>query len=126
MRAGGYAAWMRSLWAGFRHSRDEAEAVELQRELSHAEVSTICQCAPGERVVLSGTVRAVTLRPREQSPALEVELYDGTGCVNVVWLGRRRIPGIAPGRRMTVWGRLTCTDQPRIFNPRYRLMPSAA
>jgi len=117
---------MRSLWTRLTHSRDEAEAVELQRELSDAAVWPIRQCCPGEQVVVSGTVRAVTLRPREQSPSLEIELYDGTGSVSVVWLGRRRIPGIDPGRRMTIWGRLTCTDEPRIFNPRYRLMPSVA
>ncbi len=100
--------------------------MELQRELRAEHVSEIRQCTPGKQVVLSGTVRAVTFRPREQSPALEIELYDGTGSVSVIWLGRRRIPGVDPGRRMTVWGRLTCTDQPRVFNPRYRLMPSAA
>jgi len=120
-----YVGRVRTLFTGLRHSRDEAEAAELQAELSDDDVSTICQCRPGEQVVLSGTVRSVTFRPREQAPALEVELYDGTGCVSVVWLGRRRIPGIDPGRRMTVWGRMTCTDQPRIFNPRYRLNPAA-
>lgn len=115
------------MWSRWTRSRDEAEADELQRELVEAAGSSICSCQPGERVCISGTVRSVTLRPREQAPALEIELYDGTGSLTVVWMGRRRILGITPGRRMTVWGRLTCNaDEPRIFNPRYELKPSAA
>ena len=50
-----------------------------------------------ERVRLRGTLRTVTLRPRGGVPALEAELFDGTGVITVVWLGRRRIAGIAPG-----------------------------
>lgn len=87
----------------------------------------MCECQPGDLVMLVGTVRSMTLRPREQAPALEVELYDGSGSVTVIWMGRRRIPGIMPGRRMVVWGRLTRTaGVPRIFNPRYELKPAAA
>lgn len=87
----------------------------------------MCECQPGDLVELVGTVRSVTLRPREQAPALEIDLYDGSGSVTVVWLGRRRIPGITPGRRMVVRGRLTgSTGAPRIFNPRYELKPAAA
>lgn len=85
----------------------------------------MCECRPGDLVMLVGTVRSMTLRSREEAPALEVELYDGSGSVSVVWLGRRRIPGITPGRRMVVWGRLTGTaGVPRIFNPRYELRPA--
>lgn len=115
------------MWSRLTRTRDEAEAAELQREFVEPGGSSISGCRPGEQVSISGTVRSVTLRPREQTPALEIELYDGTGSVTVIWMGRRRILGIAPGRRMTVWGRLTCSaDEPRIFNPRYELKPAAA
>jgi hypothetical protein len=69
-------------------------------------------------------VRSMTIRPRSTVPALEIDLYDGSGSVTVVWLGRRRIPGIDPGRKLTVRGRLTCnTEEPTIYNPRYELKP---
>lgn len=114
-----------SLWSRLTRSRDEAEAAELQRELGEAATSSIGSCHPGEQVMVAGTVRSVTIRPPQEPPALEIELYDGTGSVSVVWMGRRRIPGIDPGRRMVIWGRLTCSmEQPRIFNPRYELKPS--
>lgn len=71
---------------------------------------------------LHGTLRQVTVRPHGGVAALEAELYDGTGSVTLVWLGRRRIAGITCGREMTVHGRLGCSDgERRLFNPRYEL-----
>ena len=80
--------------------------------------------ADRERVTVSGTLRNVTLRPRAGVPALEAELYDGSGAVSVVWLGRRQIAGIEPGRQLIAHGRVT-KSQGRfvMFNPRYELRP---
>jgi DNA/RNA endonuclease YhcR with UshA esterase domain len=73
-----------------------------------------------------GTLRSVTLRPRAGVPALIAELYDGTGSLNVVWLGRRQIAGIEPGRRVRVHGMVTDSEGNRaMFNPRYELVPKA-
>ena len=52
----------------------------------------------------------MTLRPRGGVPALEAELYDGSGVITLVWLGRRRIAGIAPGRPLEVEGRIGVQD----------------
>jgi hypothetical protein len=77
-----------------------------------------------ETVLLRGTLRTVTLRPRGGVPALEAELYDGTGAITLVWLGRRRIAGINPGRSIQVSGRIGVHDRQRVmFNPRYELIP---
>jgi hypothetical protein len=55
-------------------------------------------------------------------PALEAELYDGSGMLTVIWLGRRRIAGIIPGRVIRIEGRIGVHDQARImYNPRYEL-----
>lgn len=114
---------MTSLWRRLTASRAEQEAEELQRESSGCR--SICDCSPGDAVLVSGTVRSLTVRPKTQVPALEIELYDGTGRVRVVWLGRRRIAGIDPGRRLTVTGRLTALDGVwTIYNPRYELKPA--
>jgi OB-fold nucleic acid binding domain. len=73
---------------------------------------------------VDGTLRSVTLRPRAGVPALEAELYDGSGCISVVWLGRRHIAGIEPGRRIRVYGMVTESEGNRaVFNPRYELVP---
>lgn len=74
------------------------------------------------RVELEGVLRTVTLRPRGGVPALEAVLFDGTGTVTLIWLGRRRIAGIEPGRAVRVVGRVGRHDDGCVmFNPRYDL-----
>lgn len=75
-----------------------------------------------ERARIHGTVRNVTVRPRGDVPTLVAELEDGPRTVRVVWLGRRGIVGIEPGRSLTVQGRVThCAGVPTVFNPSYEL-----
>jgi len=108
-----------SRWA----NPDEAEARDLRRTFSGHGVLQIAEAPDREPVRLRGTLRTVTLRPRGGVPALEAELYDGTGTVTVIWLGRRRIAGIDPGRALEVRGRIGTQDGTRIlYNPRYELL----
>jgi hypothetical protein len=110
-----------SRWA----NQDRDEARELRKETSKAGLMCIADAPKRERVIVQGTLKTVTLRPRGGVPALEAELYDGTGSINVIWLGRRRIGGIAPGRGLRVEGRIGEQDGESImFNPRYSLRPS--
>ena len=106
-------------------SQAEIEASE-EREEAHRSVgcTPVDQLSNRSRASVSGVIRSVTLRPREGVPALEAELYDGSGSLSVVWLGRRQIAGIEPGRRVRVHGLVTTSDgQPAIYNPRYELVP---
>jgi hypothetical protein len=85
---------------------------------------SIADAPDRERVKLRGSLTTVTLRPRAGVPALEAELKDGTGVITVVWLGRRRIAGIGPGRAISVEGRIGAHQGTRImYNPRYELIP---
>lgn len=113
-------------WERWTRTQAEVEADELLRDNQTAakDLTRIDCCNPGATVTVRGMVRSMTLRPKSTVPALEIELYDGSGSVSVIWLGRRKIPGIEPGRSMVVTGRLTCNaDRPTIFNPRYELKP---
>ncbi|MDP9823334.1 OB-fold nucleic acid binding domain-containing protein [Nocardioides massiliensis] len=102
------------------------EAKQLQTEAVRAGCTSIADAPARERVVLQGSLRTLTLRPRGGVPALEAELYDGTGTITVVWLGRRRIAGISPGRQVRVEGRVALHEGQRvIFNPRYELRCTA-
>jgi hypothetical protein len=71
-----------------------------------------------------GTLRSVTLRPRGGVPALEADVYDGSGTLTVVWLGRRQIAGIEPGRQVRIHGMITQGEGGglAVFNPRYELV----
>ena len=109
-----------SRWANSsdQHARD------MRKTYAEDGLDRIGEAPDRERVRLRGTLRTVTLRPRGGVPALEAELYDGTGTITVVWLGRRRISGIAPGRSIEIQGRIGQHDGQRImYNPRYELMP---
>jgi len=107
---------------------DEDLAAEALREASEqAGSEEIAGCADRDVVQVSGTVRTVTLQPRAGAPALEVELFDGTAALVLVFLGRRRIAGIEPGRMLVAHGRVAVADDRRVmFNPRYELRPLGA
>ncbi len=108
-----------SKWA----SSEEAEARDLRRTFTSDGVASIAEAPDREPIRLRGTLRTVTLRPRGGVPALEAELYDGTGTVTVIWLGRRSITGIGPGRALEVRGRVGTQDGTRIlYNPHYELL----
>lgn len=110
-----------SRWAS--HSRDEAR--DLTEKTRKAGLLTVEDAPDREHVVLQGTLKSVTLQPRGGAPALESELYDGTGSITLIWLGRRRIGGIDPGRVIRVEGRIGLHDGHRImYNPRYELRAS--
>jgi hypothetical protein len=109
-----------SSWA----SSSDQHARDLRRTHAVEDGTTIANAPDRELVRLRGTLRTVTLRPRGGVPALEAELDDGSGVLIVVWLGRRRIAGIAPGRSVQVQGRIGVHDGARIiYNPRYELIP---
>jgi hypothetical protein len=107
-----------SRWANSsdQHSR------ELRQAVQDSGMVSIDQAPDRTRVHLSGTLRTVTLRPRGGVPALEAELFDGSGVITVIWLGRRQISGIGPGRQIEVEGRIGVQEGVRVmYNPRYEL-----
>jgi hypothetical protein len=108
-------------------STAELESEELQKNVRDEGAVPIWTCEDRQQVQLTGHVSTVTINPRGGHPALEVELRDGSGAVTLVWLGRRQIPGIDPGRMLKVSGRVSCTDGRRlIYNPRYDLLQAPA
>lgn len=105
-------------------SQEDLESEELREDTETAGCTRIGDCRDRQVVTVTGTLRTVTLRPRAGVPALEAELFDGSGTLTLIWLGRRRIAGISPGRSLQVQGRIGRTDGQRImFNPRYELIP---
>jgi RecG-like helicase len=72
------------------------------------------------RVKLAGVVRRITVVPLEGHESLEVLLYDGTGQVTVVWMGRRSIPGLSLGTRLVVEGMMAeQRGERRLVNPSF-------
>ena len=100
------------------------DAEELRAESASAGCEPLSSCRKGAVVTVTGRLKSVVYTPRETVPTLEAELFDGSGVITLVWLGRRRIAGIAPGRAVQVQGRIGVHEGVRVlYNPRYELMP---
>jgi hypothetical protein len=100
----------------------ELDAEELQRGAAASGCTLTRACSRGQMASVSGRLRTVVYTPRTNLPTLEADLYDGSDVVTLVFLGRRHIPGIEPGRQMTVKGRIAMRgDRKVIFNPQYEL-----
>ena len=109
-----------SSWA----NAEDQHAKELRETTKAGRCDLIAECSDRTPVRLRGTLKTVTLRPRGGVPALEAELFDGSGSITLVWLGRREIPAINPGRSLEVRGRIGRHGGDRIiYNPRYTLLP---
>lgn len=106
-------------------NRDDRDARELRSECVDVGATPVADVPDRTRTTVAGTLRTVTLRPVGGVPALEAELYDGSGSVTLVWLGRRRLAAIEPGRWLLASGLLADHDGRRLmYNPRYELRAS--
>jgi hypothetical protein len=104
---------------------DQLDAEELQEDIATEGATPVARCGNREVVCVYGVLKTVTLKPRGGAPTLEAQLYDGSGSVYLVWLGRRRIAGVQPGRQIVARGRITVHEgRPVIFNPDYELKAS--
>jgi hypothetical protein len=109
----------------FGRTEGEVDAAELREHAADLGCVSIATAPLAQPVVITGRVRQVVLRPRAGVPALSAEVFDGSDGVNLVWLGRRRIRGITPGRTLVARGRITRQDgQLTMFNPQYELRPA--
>lgn len=69
-----------------------------------------------------GELRSVQTCSRATKTGVTAEFFDGTDTVLLKWMGRNRIPGIEPGRRVTVRGRVAQVDGAKLmYNPYYEL-----
>ncbi|GAA3797355.1 OB-fold nucleic acid binding domain-containing protein [Sphaerisporangium flaviroseum] len=117
---------LRGFFRRLTTSQAELEAAELQKDLDRHGATPIASCGQRRRFCVAGTLRTVTLRPRGGAPSLEAELYDGSDVIDLVWLGRRKIVGIEPGRVVRAEGLVSVQDGRKVmFNPRYELRPAS-
>jgi hypothetical protein len=103
-------------------SEAELDAEELQRESAECGATPVGTCHRGQTASVAGRLRTVVYTPRTNQPTLEADLYDGSDVITLVWLGRRHIAGIEPGRQLTARGRIAVRDDRKvIYNPHYEL-----
>jgi hypothetical protein len=85
-------------------------------------VTRIADAAERTVVHVCGRIAYVEVAPLEGPAQLVASIDDGTGRIEIVFMGRRLIPGIGPGQRIGVEGRVvTESGIRRIYNPKYEL-----
>ncbi len=119
---GAFGRWMHRLTV----DENTADATELSHDVDlQAGCQRAAGCGQGDRVAIVGRLRAVALRPTDSVATLVAELWDGTDEVQLIWLGRRSIPGVQTGRTVKARGRLAIREGRKvIYNPDYELMPA--
>ena len=102
---------------------EEIDREQLTAFCDARHLAALDTIAPRTRVKVGGEVRSVRIVPRAGAPALEVTVSDGRGSVVGVFLGRRKIPGMSPGRRVLLSG-MPGKDGNRylVYNPEYELL----
>ena len=115
-------SWLSKTLAKLTADDATIDAQELQSDVASSGCEPVGSCQKGKVVAVTGRLRSVVYTPRETVPTLEAELFDGSDSVTLVWLGRRRIPGIEPGRTLTARGRFASFEGRKvIYNPWYEL-----
>jgi hypothetical protein len=116
---GAHPSLLRRLTASTHH----LDSAELRSEVARLSCVPLGSARRGASAAVAGRLRAVVYTPAENVPTLEAELFDGSGEVVLVWLGRRRIAGIEPGRRLIARGRVGVHHgRLAIYNPWYELL----
>lgn len=105
-------------------SVEEQDREELEHFCDAHGLTPIPDIAPRTNVRIGGEVRSVRIVPRAGAPALEVTITDGRSSATAVFMGRKKIAGITPGRHLMVEGVAgRHGSRPLIFNPLYTLLP---
>jgi len=102
---------------------EELDRQELQAFCDRLQTTPIEDARARRPVRVAGEVRSVRIVPRAGAESLEVTVNDGRASVVAVFLGRRRISGISPGRKLVLEGVvLPMGKRKLIYNPIYTLL----
>lgn len=120
------AGYIRRLTRRLTEDLEDLDAEEMA-ESSHATGALpVVSCTRGQEVTMFGRLRSVESSSKAASASVEAELFDGTDSILLVWIGRRRIPGIEPGKTLQVRGRVGEREgRKAIYNPYYELRDPA-
>lgn len=75
----------------------ELDKSRLQDRYQGLDITNICDVPLRQPARVGGEVQGLRVVPRSGSSSLEVTVTDGSGRVVAVFLGRRSLPGVAPG-----------------------------
>jgi hypothetical protein len=101
---------------------DEVDREKLSSWCAVQGATPISEIQARRPVFVAGEVRSVRIVPRAGADALEATVSDGESSITAVFLGRRKVRGLSPGRRVTLEGVVGPSDERYMFNPVYTLV----
>jgi uncharacterized membrane protein len=108
---------------GQRTARKERPKLIADDVVLPADCAPIASVSHRQHVRIGGRIHALRVQPRAGVATLECTLVDPTGAMTVVFLGRRRVPGIAVGTRLVVDGVVgEHHGHEAILNPTYEIL----
>lgn len=114
---------IKRLRAKLGQSIEDLDDERVQKLVADLGVTPIAEAPARTRVVLAGEVQGLQVVTRGGSFSLEVTVGDGSGRAIAVFTGRRRLPGMDPGRRVILEG-VGRRERGRLLvvNPAYTLV----
>jgi amino acid transporter len=86
-------------------------------------VTSIVALEKARKATIEGRVSSVEIRPVENSCVFEATIADSTGSLTVMFYGRTHIPGLEPGVRIRLDGKVSMqAGGPAMINPAYELL----
>ena len=95
---------MRKFVQKFTKPVDEQDREQLVTWCAQRGGTPIAGLQLRQPVRVAGEIRSVRIVPRSGAASLEATVQDGHGSVTAVFLGRRKIVGLSPGRRVLLEG----------------------
>lgn len=115
-----------SLFGQLARTEVEEDARRLRHESLACGATALGDCRDRGYYTVRGVLASVTLPPRSGTPTVSADLFDGSGHLTLVWMGRRLVPGIHPGVRMRVEGRVSQRDSEMVMlNPTFHVLAPA-
>lgn len=114
---------VRDMLRSLRVDTRQLEQTRLTERYAGLGATSIAAAPLRQRTKVTGEITSIRVVPRDTSASLEVTVNDGTGLAVAVFTGRRAIPGVTPGRGVTLDG-VARQDRKRILflNPAYELL----
>jgi hypothetical protein len=87
-------------------------------------ITPIASVTSNGKATVEGRVHSLEIRPVDHSCVLACLVTDATGEITALFYGRTHIPGVEPGSKIQLRGRVGVKDTgPVMVNPAYELLP---
>lgn len=114
-------------WFSVKKKSSKSKATrESNTENEHLAKDRVNHISVRNHVQLYGVLRSVTYPAEGSTDSFSATLFDGTGSIDLIWLGRKSVPGIIPGTHLLISGVVVDFQGAlSVLNPDYQIVPES-